>query len=73
MSNRRPGWRSAKCALCRGYGVKWSYSQEAPVECDSCNNGVLYISPKGRRVLYPGGPFLGGSALDSELACAKGV
>ena len=65
------GWRTAPCSLCRGYGTKWSYTQDGPTECGACNYGVVYISPKGRRVLYPGGPFLGGGALESELAVAR--
>ncbi len=67
----QPGWKVAPCSLCRGIGVVWSYTYDGPIECKDCNNGVVYISPKGRRALYPGGPFLGGGALDSELAVAR--
>ena len=67
---RQKGWRVATCSMCRGTGLKWSYEVGA-VDCRHCNNGVVYISPKGRLALYPGGPFLGSTALEEEMKTAK--
>ena len=55
------GWRCEKCGSCGGHGLVSSYSWndfEGAEECKSCcGNGVVWRTPKGRYVAYPGGPF----------------
>jgi hypothetical protein len=55
------GWQREKCGACSGYGMVSSYSAfdfEGPEECNSCGGtGINWKTPKGRYVLYPGGPF----------------
>lgn len=48
------GWREKSCGCCAG--LEWG--GEYPRECRHCNGGGYYwVTPKGRHVLYPGGPF----------------
>jgi hypothetical protein len=55
------GWRCSPCYICCGTGMVSDCSGEdfcGPKECDSCcGNGRVWITPKGRHVGYPGGPF----------------
>jgi DnaJ-class molecular chaperone len=58
------GWRHVRCCMCSGTGMQSQYSLdgsdfEGPEECNSCGGrGQLWVIPKGRHVLYPGGPFV---------------
>lgn len=58
------GWSWQQCSRCQGTGfvaVYSAYDFEGAGECDRCKaTGVYWITPKGRYVLYPGGPFVGG-------------
>lgn len=67
-----PGWRIRRfrCEHCQGGGTKWSYTEEGPEDC-CCNGGVEYIGPSGKLFVYPGGPFLGGSATAEEIAASE--
>lgn len=50
------GWKIKSCGCC--CGLEWG--GEYPRECRNCNGtGQYWVSPKGKHVLYPGGPFLG--------------
>ena len=55
------GWKTERCPICYGTGMVSDYSWSdflGPKECDSCGgNGRYWITPKGRHVVYPGGPF----------------
>lgn len=55
------GWKYEKCFACYGTGMVSDYSGgdfNGPKECDKCcGNGAYWVTPKGRHVLYPGGPF----------------
>ena len=60
---RQDGWKTGRCYICHGtgmvsdYGMGWDFC--GPKECDSCaGNGQYWITPKGRHVAYPGGPFV---------------
>lgn len=50
-------WRAFTCPFCSA-GIKWSYGDEGPVECD-CAGGVIYIRPGGHTFAWPGGPASG--------------
>ena len=58
-----PGWKIERCYACNGTGQVSSYSIDGsdflgPKECANCGGtGQYWITPKGRHVLYPGGPF----------------
>ena len=43
--------------MCSG-GIKWSYGDEGPTDCD-CSGGVIYLRPKGHAFEWPGGPACG--------------
>jgi hypothetical protein len=55
------GWRRERCGNCGGHGMVSSYGWNdflGPEECDHCGGtGVQWRTPRGRYVLYPGGPF----------------
>jgi DnaJ-class molecular chaperone len=55
------GWKLTKCFVCYGTGQVSDYSGgyfNGPKECDMCaGSGQHWITPKGRYVRYPGGPF----------------
>jgi hypothetical protein len=56
------GWRCEHCCMCNGTGMTSDYGWDGdflgPTACRSCaGNGGYWVSPKGRRVQYPGGPF----------------
>mgnify|MGYP002641661173 CR=1 FL=1 len=57
------GWKQVDCADCSGYGVVSDYSYndfEGAKDCPTCKGNCCYwVTPKGRIVEYPGGPFLG--------------
>lgn len=53
------GWHTEKCCRCTG-GVVWLGLDGGPGECQYCNSGIVFVTPKGRHVLYPGGPFCAG-------------
>jgi DnaJ-class molecular chaperone len=61
----KPGWKQEGCTNCRGHGVVSDYGYsgrdfEGPKDCPACGGaGHLWISPKGRTAMYPGGPFTG--------------
>lgn len=58
---KRNGWHEETCGVCRGLGIVSAYSAfdfEGPTDCRSCNNGTVWVSPKGRHAEYPGGRFL---------------
>ena len=56
------GWKRESCGSCGGHGVVSAYSWEdflGPEECSHCHGtGVHWVTPNGRYVLYPGGPFV---------------
>lgn len=58
------GWHIESCHKCMGSGMQLHYSAydfEGASECDGCyGNGIIWVSPKGRHALYPGGPFVKG-------------
>jgi DnaJ-class molecular chaperone len=56
------GWKREQCFMCSGAGVVSDYGNGedfyGPKECSSCRgSGSYWSTPKGRRVVYPGGPF----------------
>jgi hypothetical protein len=56
------GWRVERCFICNGTGLECDYGCGedfyGPKECGSCGgNGRYWVTPRGRRVLCPGGPF----------------
>ncbi|HYT41033.1 MAG TPA: hypothetical protein VEP90_01685 [Methylomirabilota bacterium] len=56
------GWRRETCYMCYGTGMVSDYGTGedfyGPKECDYCRGSAQYwVTPKGRHVLYPGGPF----------------
>jgi DnaJ-class molecular chaperone len=56
----RDGWKHERCFVCSGTGMVSDSGGDfnGPKECDSCcGNGAYWITPKGRHVAYPGGPF----------------
>jgi len=69
-------WHTEKCTACYGTGQVSDYSAcdfEGPKECGHCwGSGNIWISPKGRIALYPGGPFLG-SIGAKELERVKAI
>jgi DnaJ-class molecular chaperone len=57
------GWRREHCYACCGTGMTSDYGCGedfyGPKECTTCNgNGMYWITPKGRHVAWPGGPFI---------------
>ena len=54
------GWRQERCYCCVG-GLVSDYSGGdfcGPKECSSCGgNGSYWVTPRGRHVLWAGGPF----------------
>lgn len=64
---RAKGWQHVSCGQCLGTGQVAVYSWsdfEGPGDCPDCKGGGdLWISPKGRVCLYPGGPFSSGAAM----------
>jgi len=52
------GWRLESCSRCSGFGVVWIGLDGGPGECAHCVGGLVCVTPKGRHVLYPGGPFV---------------
>lgn len=58
----RQGWKRERCFMCSGTGMVSDYGNGedfyGPKECDSCwGNGAYWVTPKGRHVVCPGGPF----------------
>ena len=57
--------RTIRCFSCGGHGAVSEYTLDGSdflgaKECDKCSgSGFLFITPKDRIVLYPGGPFNG--------------
>ncbi len=64
----KDGWTTIQCSRCDGYGQVSVYTIggtafEGPGWCPQCGgNGALWVSPKGRLALWPGGPFAGSLA-----------
>ena len=59
---REQGWRCEACSACDGTGMVSDYGGGedfyGPKECNSCyGNGHVWVTPRGRHVVYPGGPF----------------
>jgi hypothetical protein len=59
------GWKQEKCCCCAGKGMVSDYGIGedflGPKECEGCwGKGTIWVTPKGRHVIYPGGPFTGG-------------
>lgn len=58
------GWKRMRCGACSGFGQVSDYGAlgddfYGAKECDTCRgNGQVWRTPKGRYVLYPGGPFV---------------
>jgi hypothetical protein len=52
-------WRTATCGICRGYGITWNPEAWDGTEECICNNGIVWLRPKGHAFAYPGGPALG--------------
>jgi hypothetical protein len=55
------GWRHECCFSCGGAGMESDYCGNdfcGAKECRTCNGtGQYWVTPTGRHVLYPGGPF----------------
>jgi hypothetical protein len=56
------GWKCERCFQCSGTGQESDYGLGddfyGPKECSMCRGGgSFWTTPKGRAVLYPGGPF----------------
>ena len=56
------GWKQQTCEFCRGTGQECDYGNGedfyGPKECSNCGGGGSYwLTPKGRHIQYPGGPF----------------
>jgi hypothetical protein len=52
-------WRTITCGICRSYGITWNpEAWDGTEECD-CNNGTVWLRPKGHAFSYPGGPAIG--------------
>lgn len=70
-------WRTVQCHMCGGHGLVSAYTLSGDdflgaKECDHCyGNGCLYISPSGRLVVYPGGPFRGMSSPEEWCEAGK--
>jgi hypothetical protein len=58
---RKRGWKQKVCTACNGTGTVCDYGNGedfyGPKECDGCCAGHYWITPAGRHVQYPGGPF----------------
>jgi hypothetical protein len=55
------GWRRECCYCCYGTGMvsAGTYDFDGPEECSGCGGGGAYwVTPRGRHVMWPGGPFL---------------
>lgn len=58
-------WLTMRCTSCRGYGQVSAYTLGGTDflgagECHNCGGGgIVYVSPKDRLAMYPGGPFCG--------------
>jgi hypothetical protein len=53
-------WRKFSCTICRGYGLLDSpMAWFGFTECGNCNEGTVWIRPKGHAFQYPGGPACG--------------
>ena len=53
-----PGWHYRSDCPCRGSGHRVTASGDIGY-CSLCNgNGTYWVTPRGRHVAYPGGPFL---------------
>jgi hypothetical protein len=56
QGSRRESCGCCVAAMVSDYG--WDSDFLGPKECDSCGgNGMVWVTPRGRHVLYPGGPF----------------
>lgn len=60
---RCKGWKTETCISCRGTGQVADYGNGedfyGPKECDFCfGKGSYWVTPKGRHVAWPGGPFI---------------
>ena len=55
------GWKTESCYCIGGHVCHYTLDGSdflGEKECDSCGGkGYYYITPKGRHVEYPGGPF----------------
>ncbi len=56
--------KQVQCHECGGHGVVSDYGDGedfyGPKECLCCDGtGFLFVTPTGRLVVYPGGPFRG--------------
>jgi hypothetical protein len=56
------GWCWERCVHCGGHGLVSDYGRGCDFygakECNGCRGtGVQWRTPRGRYVLYPGGPF----------------
>lgn len=59
-SSYKPGWKEIRCDVCHGYGVVGVGPDQIADDCPECHGkGFYLLTPKGRAVRYPGGPFLG--------------
>jgi hypothetical protein len=53
-------WLPDTCSQCGGHTIYavWSGDYDI-VDCNKCSNGKVWVSPKDRVAIWPGGPFLG--------------
>ena len=57
------GWTKEACSMCNGTGQESDFGNgndfHGSKECGTCKgNGAYWITPKGKHVLYIGGPFI---------------
>lgn len=61
---RKEGWQTRPCVYCGGHGLVSDYGVmatdfEGAKECPKCiGTGRVWLTPQGRHVAYPGGPFV---------------
>jgi DnaJ-class molecular chaperone len=63
MQNLKEDWSKENCYYCNGSGQICDYGFGEDFydikECKKCNGtGIIYKTPKGRHVEYPGGRFV---------------
>lgn len=52
-------WLPDTCTRCGGHTIYAVWNGDYDIVDCYCDNGSVWISPKDRIAVYPGGPFLG--------------